>query len=211
VTQPPGYGPPLRPGHPVPPGYGPSPYGPPGYPPPGFPPPGFYPPPVPVSPAGVPLADFGSRLLAQLIDALLVGIVLAIVLIPTFLLIVTQVVFRTDDANPSPFTTLVPIFGLEAGFFLLSLALWYVYAVELMYRSGQTFGKRIMKIRVVPLDPRLPLTRLTAFKRYAAQFLPSVFVPFYTLIDDLWPLWDKPFQQALHDKAAQTVVVKVSA
>jgi hypothetical protein len=31
------------------------------------------------------------------------------------------------------------------------------------------------------------------------------------LIDGFWQLWDKPFQQTLHDKAAQTVVVKVSA
>jgi len=30
---------------------------------------------------------------------------------------------------------------------------------------------------------------------------------FFMLLDDLWPLWDKPWQQALHDKAAKTVVV----
>ena len=29
----------------------------------------------------------------------------------------------------------------------------------------------------------------------------------FTLVDCLWPLWDKPWQQALHDKAAKTVVV----
>ncbi len=29
----------------------------------------------------------------------------------------------------------------------------------------------------------------------------------FLLLDDLWPLWDKPWQQALHDKAAKTVVV----
>jgi uncharacterized RDD family membrane protein YckC len=82
---------------------------------------------------------------------------------------------------------------------------------QVLHRAGQTLGKRIMKIRVIPLDPRIPLTWLIAFKRYAAQFLPAAFTWFYALIDDLWPLWDKPFQQALHDKAAPTVVVKVSA
>ena len=29
----------------------------------------------------------------------------------------------------------------------------------------------------------------------------------FVLIDCLWPLWDKPWQQAIHDKAAKTVVV----
>jgi uncharacterized RDD family membrane protein YckC len=163
---------------------------------------------VPISPGGLPLADFGPRLLAYLIDVILVSIVVAIVAIPAFILVVTQVVLPADDANLDPFLALVPVVGLEV---LFSLGIQYLYSVELMLRSGQTLGKRIMKIRVIPLDPRLPLTRLTAFKRYAAQFLPSLFVGFYLLIDDLWPLWDKPFQQALHDKAAQTVVVKVSA
>jgi hypothetical protein len=64
---------------------------------------------------------------------------------------------------------------------------------------------------VSPLDPRLQLTRMHALKRYAAQFLPSILCGFYVLLDDLRPFWDKPFQQSLHDKAAQTVVVKVSA
>ena len=27
------------------------------------------------------------------------------------------------------------------------------------------------------------------------------------LVDCLWPLWDRPWQQALHDKAAKTIVV----
>jgi uncharacterized RDD family membrane protein YckC len=209
VTQPPGYGPP--PGYPAAPGPIPG-YPPPGYPPPSYPPPGFYlPPPVPLSPAGVPLADFGSRLLAYLIDTVLVGAVLMIVAIPTFIAVSLTVFPSTDDPDPNPFAVLLPLFGVEIGFLLLALALWYLYAVEWMHRSGQTLGKRIMKIRVIPLDPRERLTRLTAFKRYAAQFLPSFFVPFYSLLDDLWPLWDKPFQQSLHDKAAQTVVVKVSA
>jgi hypothetical protein len=29
-------------------------------------------------------------------------------------------------------------------------------------------------------------------------------------VDGLWQLWDKPFQQCLHDKAAGTVVVKLT-
>jgi len=192
VTQPPGYGPP--PGYPAAPGY-------------------FHPYPypfVPVSPAGIPLADFGSRLLAFVIDLVLVGVVWGIATIPAIIAVMTSVM-PADDTSVNPFSVLVPMLAVEAGAFVLQLLLWYLYAVEIMHRGGQTLGKRIMKIRVIPLDPRLQLTRMHALKRYAAQFLPSVLFGFYVLVDDLWPLWDKPFQQSLHDKAAQTVVVKVSA
>jgi hypothetical protein len=41
------------------------------------------------------------------------------------------------------------------------------------------------------------------------QSLAPQFIPFLGLIDGLWQLWDKPLQQCLHDKAAQTVVVKL--
>jgi hypothetical protein len=34
-------------------------------------------------------------------------------------------------------------------------------------------------------------------------------VPFFNLLDGLWMLWDKPYLQALHDKAADTAVIKV--
>jgi uncharacterized RDD family membrane protein YckC len=198
VTQPPAYGPP--PGYPAAPFPAHGPYGPPGWPPPG-----------PMSPSGAPLAEFGDRLLAFIIDAVLVGAVLTAVTVPSFFLVMTHLLPREDNGVPTPFTAFTSLLAFDAAFFLFAIAVWYVYAVELMFRRGQTLGKRLLKIRVIPLDPRRPMTRLLAFKRYAAQFLPSIFVGFYALIDDLWPLWDKPFQQALHDKAAQTVVVKVSA
>ena len=38
----------------------------------------------------------------------------------------------------------------------------------------------------------------------------AVIVPFFNWIDGLWQLWDKPYQQCLHDKVAQTVVIKVN-
>ncbi|MCU7727231.1 RDD family protein [Actinoplanes sp. KI2] len=192
---------------------------PPGYPPPGYQlPPGYYqpvPPPLPVSPAGVPLADFGIRLLAYIIDAVLLSAVSLIFVIPA-----AFVVFRRsfdaaatyDYTTPTPFPDFIlPLLLLELCYFVLVLVLRYLYEVELMHRYGQTVGKRIMKIRVVPLDPSVRLTRGMAFKRYLVQFVATIFVPFLSLIDGLWQLWDKPYLQTLHDKAAATVVVKVSA
>jgi uncharacterized RDD family membrane protein YckC len=50
-----------------------------------------------------------------------------------------------------------------------------------------------------------------AAKRYLVENVGGTLVPFLFYLDGLWQLWDKPYQQTLHDKFAQTVVVKVAA
>jgi uncharacterized RDD family membrane protein YckC len=73
---------------------------------------------------------------------------------------------------------------------------------------GRTVGKRVLGLRVRPLaEDRKP--------RWGEAFLRSGVMGLgylvggwlFLLLDGLWPLWDKPWQQAIHDKAARTVVV----
>src|SRR6185503_2172461 len=54
---------------------------------------------------------------------------------------------------------------------------------------------------VVNGDPDLALTRGHAFKRYLVE-RGAALVPAMTWVDGLWQLWDKPYQQCLHDKFA---------
>ncbi|MEW2385772.1 RDD family protein [Micromonospora sp. NPDC047707] len=97
------------------------------------------------------------------------------------------------------------------GLFVLVVALYWLYHVEyLLRRDGQTFGKKIMRLRVVPLDPARPLTRRTVGRRWLVQYLAGTLVPGLSYVDGFWQLWDKPWQQCLHDKFAETVVVKVA-
>ncbi|MFI5895376.1 RDD family protein [Actinoplanes sp. NPDC051513] len=170
-------------------------------------------PPPPISPAGAPLADFGTRLLAYIIDALLVGAVAFVYLIVAGIMLGLSLAGRptTDDPNVFLHQIWLPLLLIEAGFFVLYLLVYYLYEVEFMHRSGQTLGKKAMKIRVVPIDPSARLTRGMAARRYLVQHVAGMFVPFFSYVDGLWQLWDKPYLQTLHDKAAQTVVVKVSA
>jgi uncharacterized RDD family membrane protein YckC len=206
-----------QPGIPFPPG--PRPGGPP-------PPYGYYGPPqhygwrVPLAPDGRPLADFGTRLLAHLIDGAILTVIAMIVFVPVILLVTVNLMpdFPEPGQAYEPGATvnfdfigfLLPILLLELGLVVLLLAAYYVYYVEMMFRSGQTVGKRLMKIQVIPIDPRETLTRGMAAKRYAVEFIGGVIVPFFSYVDGLWQLWDKPYQQTLHDKAAKTVVVKVA-
>jgi uncharacterized RDD family membrane protein YckC len=174
--------------------------------------------PPPLSPGGQPLADFGTRLLAHLIDGAIVTAVAMLVFIPVIVIVTLSVMGDAfvpyDGVGPAPDVFgefVVPLLLIEAGLVLLLLAAYYVYYVEMMHRSGQTVGKKAMKVRVVPLDPAATLTRRMAAKRYAVEFVGGTLVPFFTILDGLWQIWDEPYQQTLHDKAAQTVVVKVSA
>ncbi|RSM63824.1 RDD family protein [Actinoplanes sp. ATCC 53533] len=205
----PAYPPPIRYGSAVgaPPYYGPPPYG-------------WRPPPVPLAPDGRPLADFGTRLLAYLIDSAIVGGIAAVVFIPVmFVLIFKLMPDLADSANGYDPTTgpetllegfLLPMLLIELGFILFMLAGYYVYYVEMMYRGGQTVGKKAMKIRVIPFEPGAMLTRAMAAKRYLIEFPCGIFVPFLSYVDGFWQLWDKPYQQTLHDKFAKTVVIKVA-
>lgn len=176
---------------------------------------------IPRAPNGMPLAGFGERLGAYLLDALVlagVGLVLAI---PTFIAMFAVIAgavstIETDPVTgqvtnePNPGLFFGPVLLIEFGFLLLVLAAGYVYHVEMFGKTGVTVGKRVMKLRLIRTDnPAAPITRGILAKRWATQSLVGAVVPFFSWIDGLWQLWDKPYQQCLHDKAAATVVVKV--
>ncbi|MFG3557882.1 RDD family protein [Micromonospora sp. NPDC047557] len=223
VAPPPGQ---IPQGYAVPPQYAPPGYAaPPQYAPPGYGPPPWYPgpprpmaPPPTLSPGGQPLASFSDRLLAGLIDCavfMVVGLVFTVPAMIYFFVVIAPDLFQVASdgtmAEPDFYSDLVlPLLWLDLAIIAASLVLSYVYYVEMMFRTGQTLGKKTMKLRVVPLDPTRTLDRWTAAKRYLVQQLAGL-VPGVSYLDGFWQLWDKPWQQCLHDKAAETIVVKVAS
>jgi uncharacterized RDD family membrane protein YckC len=192
-------------------------------PPPGYryappPHPGAAPPrwaPPPVSPAGQPLAGFVDRLLAYLIDALILTAAALVVALPAVAILLLAFLPELSDETradgTAPWSFILALIAVEIGILLLVLVAQYLYWVEYQLRQGgQTIGKRVAKVRVAPLDPAGTLTRAVLAKRYLVQSVAGAFVPFFFYLDGLWQLWDRPFQQCLHDKFAQTVVVKVN-
>ncbi|WP_230688941.1 RDD family protein [Micromonospora sp. WMMD558] len=238
MTQPPSYpmppagGPPPAaggslppagpPGYAVPPQW--APVAPPGWPaPPGYAgPPGPVPPPPALAPNGLPLASFPDRLVAWLVDAALATVVALVFFLPVYLVLWLRMFREMTRTNPDGTPVepdprvlfqdfLLPLLLAYVGLFVLVIALYWLYHVEyLLRRDGQTFGKKIMKLRVVPLDPARPLTRRTVGRRWLVQYLAGTLVPGLSYVDGFWQLWDKPWQQCLHDKFAETVVVKVA-
>lgn len=197
--------------------------------PPGWtPPPGYagpfrpVPPPPALTPGGQPLASFPDRLVAWLVDTALATVVALAFFLPVYLvhwLRMFREMTRTSPdgtpVEPDPrvlfLDYLLPLLLAYVGVFVLVIVLYWLYHVEyLLRRNGQTLGKKIMKLRVVPLDPARTLDRRTAGRRWLVQYLASSLVPGLSYLDGFWQLWDKPWQQCLHDKFAETVVVKVT-
>jgi uncharacterized RDD family membrane protein YckC len=165
---------------------------------------------VPYAPNGMPLAGFGDRFLAYLIDvAVTVGVsfVLGIPLVIGMVAVIAGT-SSADSSDAGPSIALILL--IELGYVLAILAWVYIYHVEMFGHTGVTWGKRAMKLQIIRTDdPSAPLNRGVLAKRWAVQNLVGIIVPFFSWIDGLWQLWDKPYQQCLHDKAAATIVVKV--
>ncbi|MFB6890588.1 RDD family protein [Kitasatospora sp. NPDC056327] len=168
--------------------YGRSPYD---QPPPGPGPAGYGTPgggPVPGMP---PLGSWPNRILARLIDYLLVQAVAIVVVLP--------------------FASLSDRSG-SAGAFWLACGLYLVYEGVMLGRDGQTLGKKAMKVRVAMLVDGNSPTQSAAWTRAAVFILPAVLccAGLWWLIDGLFGVFDKPYRQCIHDKAAKTVVVSTA-
>ncbi|WP_232265513.1 RDD family protein [Streptomyces pactum] len=140
-----------------------------------------------------PLAHLGRRLVARIIDGLLIGIPVA--------LIMAVVLGGYDPVDDTGASTVVTVVGALAYFF---------YEGLMLTRSGQTVGKQVMKIRVAMLhDGSVPAGQ-PGWMRAAVYSLPEV-VPccgfVFWLVNVLWCTWDRPYRQCVHDKVAATVVV----
>ena len=178
-------------------------------------------PPKPTTPDGRPLAEFSDRLLAFLVDAALFFVVSLIIIVPAFVgmyFVLAGTVGKIEydaDGNPinepSVAAVALPLLAIYGGVLVLAVLFSYLYEVEhALRRQGTTWGKRVMKIKIVPLaDSTAPVTRAMLIKRWLVWYVLSSVVPFFRWIDGFWQLWDQPYKQCLHDKWAATVVVKV--
>jgi uncharacterized RDD family membrane protein YckC len=163
------------------------------------------------------LAEWWQRLVARIVDSLIIALItspLVIWFMVWYVHQLTALIQANPDAPPNTpeFMRLelkvmgfAVLLGLTQG--LLSFLYdWFQHA-----KWGQTLGKRVMKIKVVALADRGPVTGGSAAKRAAAYGLAPQ-VPLiggaFSLINSLWLLWDKPNRQCLHDKFAGTVVIK---
>ena len=203
--QPPGGPPP-----PPPPAWGAQPPGwnapPPSY---GGPPPGYAPAGSwstgPVDRYGRPLAEWWKRLVALLLDGVVSGI-------PGLALVIGGAVAAAASEHTDPFTgeesdpSGWSVALIVVGYILLFVGPFVYHAILNGNERGQTIGKRVMKIQVRHAETGGPLGVGRGFLRQLVTLLLGFGCGIGTLLDGLWPLWDER-RQAIHDKAASSVVI----
>ncbi|MEU3476652.1 RDD family protein [Streptomyces sp. NPDC033754] len=214
----------------TPPSGTPPPGPPPGGPPPGGPPPGNpygspsgspydnMPPPPPPYESGYgggyggtdplsgmpPLAESGKRIVARIIDWVIVALPLAIIGIPF------DIYDRaTRDGNDFGDTVNSLNGGSQLVFQLITIVAYVAYDTVMVAKNGQTLGKKLFKLRVAMLNDGSTPPMSQSLLRAVVLWLPALIC-----CACLWPLLllililvDKPYKQGLHDKAAKTVVV----
>jgi uncharacterized RDD family membrane protein YckC len=172
---------------------------PPAYPPPSYPV-GAVPPPSGPNVPGMTFAQWPDRVVGYLIDSLLVGVVMGILwLVAGSLMAVAAGGFGSQSASNGICCVMLVLFPISA------LVVGIFNKVYLISNRGASIGQGIMKLKVVDVNGNL-LSFGTAFIRLLAQIGLGL-VPFGSLIDLLWPLWDDK-RQTLHDKAVGSFVMK---
>ncbi|MFD2690332.1 RDD family protein [Streptomyces phyllanthi] len=143
-----------------------------------------------------PLADSGKRVLARLIDMIVVG---AVVVLLGWAFGTAQYTVDTDDLE----------YGKSLGQEAIAAVLYIAYDTYFTARNGQTPGKRLMKLRTANLDDGSTPSVQTSLGRAAVLWIPFAFccACIWTAVCGGWSFFDKPYKQGLHDKAAKTVVV----
>ena len=158
---------------------------------------------------GRPLASWGSRVGAAIVDGLIIGI-------PAFILFIVLVGGSVGITGGDEDASVWAIVGASILWFLIVAAIGLLYAPATMARdgthNGQTWGKQLLGIRVVRdngerMSFGWAALREVVVKQLAVGIASSIipFIPY--LLDVLWPLWDDQ-NRALHDMVVQTHVVR---
>ncbi|MFD0484718.1 RDD family protein [Kineococcus sp. GCM10028916] len=165
------------------------------------------------TPDGQALGGLGSRLLARIVDWILLGVIGTIAAWSPLQTIDAQVRSAFDvwmAGDPERGSTLIveaTRSGAASAATFILLAVSAVYTILTVRLAGATPGKLLFRLRVRDWQrPGLPSWGQAIIRWLGCDLLGQV-VPFYSLIDFLWPCWDQR-KQALHDKMGRTVVVR---
>jgi uncharacterized RDD family membrane protein YckC len=160
-------------------------------------------------PVGGERANFGIRLGGYLLDGLLYGLLMAVFVIPAFVIGVSAFDGCTYDdfsdeilcppGEPSGGTLGIAIAVAVVGWLIVA----FIY-LRALGKTGQTWGRKIVGIKVVGETTGEPI----GFGRALGRQLFAGFISAQILyIGYLWMLWDDK-QQTWHDKVVNSIVVK---
>ena len=200
------------------------PYGQAGYGPPGAQPqPGYVAPPVgPTTADGVPLAPWGWRFLAAIVDLIIVSLVAMVCSIPVLARIMPKMIQLAEEAMAAaeagrmmPIdTTQILSLGDTIALNSISMAVAVLYFGLFWRFRSATPGQLLSSLRVVPVDQGqhtepLPWTSVVLRALvFAVPLMVGSVAILFAVLNCLFPLWNEK-KQAIHDLVARTQIVKI--
>ena len=145
--------------------------------------------------ASLVLAGRGTRLGAQILDAVIVGVM---VYVP---FLIGAVLLDSTGLDSAGLTPLALAAFLVC---ILGCITWLYFTVIFVSRNGQTIAKKWLDIKVVRSDGAPASLGRIFWLRNVLNGLISV-IPIYGIIDSLFIFSES--RQCLHDKIADTIVV----
>ncbi|NDZ98652.1 RDD family protein, partial [Streptomyces sp. SID10116] len=154
-------------------------------------------------------AGLGRRLAARLIDTVVLAAVTGAAALPLGTKAADHIDSKIDAAKLSGEKTTVWLLdGTTAGYFGLILAVLLLFGV--VYEAlptakwGRTLGKKVCGIEVRDIEEHEAPTFGAALKRWLVYSIPGVLV--IGVVGVVWCVFDRPWRQCWHDKAANTFV-----
>ncbi|MFG3285740.1 RDD family protein [Streptomyces sp. NPDC048111] len=154
-------------------------------------------------------AGLGRRLIARLVDTVLLGALVGGIAVPLLARATDHVQEKIDAAKLSGRTVTVYLLdGTTAGF--LGIVLGAFLVLGLLYEAlptakwGRTLGKRLCGVQVRGIESYEPPTFGQAARRWLVYGVLGLLV--VGVVNVLWCLFDRPWRQCWHDKAAHTFV-----
>ncbi|MGW1778512.1 RDD family protein [Streptomyces sp. NPDC002143] len=155
-------------------------------------------------PAGV-----GKRLAARLVDTLVLAAVTGAAAVPLGLKALDHVNDKIDAAKLTGETVTVWLLdGTTSVYLGIVLAVLLVFGV--VYEAlptakwGRTLGKKLFGLEVRDIEGGSPPSFGAALRRWLVYSVPGLLV--VGVVGVVWGLFDKPWRQCWHDKAAHTFV-----
>ncbi|MGW1024116.1 RDD family protein [Streptomyces sp. NPDC002577] len=154
-------------------------------------------------------AGLGKRLAARLIDTVVLAGVTAAVAVPLATKAIDHVDAKIDAAKLSGETVTVWLLdGTTAGYLGIVLGVLLLFGV--VYETlptakwGRTLGKKLCGLDVRDIEGHQPPSFGAALRRWLVYSVPGVLV--VGVVGVLWCVFDRPWRQCWHDKAARTFV-----
>ncbi|MEN9645212.1 MAG: hypothetical protein RL238_1881 [Actinomycetota bacterium] len=155
-------------------------------------------------------ASFGARLGGHILDSLLYGLLASAFIIPGAIMFVGAFADCDKSTTDNEFTMSCADGQIKGGLLAGGIGILFlgIVVVAIVYlralgRTGQTWGRKIVGVKVVREQDGSPLGFGLAFGRTVLEQILGQLC----LLNYLWMLWDAE-KQTWHDKIVHSVVIK---